>query len=130
MNAIEQAIGQYLAAMPNCPPIAWPNRDFTPNGTYIEFRHAPNERIDNTIDAIGAYQTGLFLLTVVSDKNKFTTASNALASRIMDRFPKGLRIDAGDSGTVMIYAPPSPGSGFPDGAYWRQPVTIPYVTEG
>lgn len=129
MNDIETAVGQHLAGMANCPPIAWPNKDFTPSGTYIEFRHAPNDRIDNTIDGIGAYQMGLVLLTVVSAKDKYTTESNTLAGRIMDRFPKGLRLDAGPA-AVLIYAPASPGTGFPDGAYWRQPITVPYVTEG
>lgn len=130
MNGIEQAVGQHLTTMPDCPPIAWPNKDFTPAGTYIEFRHAPNERIDDTIDAAGAYQTGLFLLTVVSAKDRFTTAGNALAAKIMARFPKGLRLDAGTDGTVLIYAPANPGVPFPDGAYWRQPVTLRYLTEG
>lgn len=130
MNAIEKAIGQHLAGMTDCPPIAWPNKDFTPNGTYIEFRHAPNERIDNTIDAIGAYQRGLFLLTVVTAQDKFTTPANAIAKDIMARFPKGLRLDAGEDGTVLVYDPPSPGTGFPEGAYWRQPITIPYSTAG
>lgn len=130
MNAIEQAIGQHLAGMDDCPPIAWPNKDFTPGGTYIEFRHAPNDRNDNTIDAIGAYQIGLILLTVVSAKNQFTTNANAIAKAVMDRFPKGLRLDAGEDGAVLIYSPPSPGTGFPDGGYWRQPLTVPYLTEG
>lgn len=129
MNGIEKAVGQHLTGMPDCPPVAWPNKDFTPNGTYIEFRHAPNERIDNTIDAVGAYQTGLFLLTVVSEKNKFTTASNAIAKKVADRFAKATRLDAGEDGTVVISAPPSPGTGFPDSGYWRQPITIPYLTE-
>ncbi|RDC66551.1 hypothetical protein HME9302_00002 [Alteripontixanthobacter maritimus] len=88
MNAIEKAIGQHLAGMTNCPPIAWPNKDFTPNGTYIEFRHAPNERRDDTIDAAGAYQIGLVLLTVVSAKDVFTTAANDTAARLWTAFPK------------------------------------------
>lgn len=129
MNAIEQAIGQHLTGMADCPPIAWPNKDFTPSGTYIEFRHAPNDRRDNTIDGVGAYQIGLVLLTVVSTKDKFTTAANNTAKAIMDRFPKGLRLDTGDDGIVLIYNPASPGTGFPDGGYWRQPVVLPYLTE-
>ena len=128
MNAIETAIGQHLTGMTDCPPVAWPNKDFTPSGTYIEFRHAPNERRDDTIDGIGAYQIGLVLLTVVSAKDKFTTTANDVAEAIMARFPKGLRLDAG-SGTVLVNAPVNPGTGFPDGAYWRQPLTLSYLTE-
>lgn len=82
-----------------------------------------------TIDGNGAYQIGMVLLTVVSAKDKFTTATNETAKAIMQRFRKGLRLDAEQDGTVLIYAPPSPGNGFPDGGYWRQPITIPYMTE-
>lgn len=128
LDQLETAVGQRLEGMTDCPPIAWPNQDFTPSGTYIEFRHAPNGRIDETIDAAGARFEGLFVITAVVQSGGFSTAANTLAQAIMDRFPKALRLTAG-SGNVVINAPASPGSGFQDGAYWRQPVIVSYVTE-
>jgi hypothetical protein len=129
LNDIETAVGQHLSAITDVPDIAWPNDDFTPSGPYIEFRHAPNDSIDDTISGGFEYQTGLFLLTVVTKKNDFTTDANTLASKVKAQFPYGLRLSAGD-GTVLINRPTSPGTPFPDGAYWRQPLRISYITEG
>lgn len=127
-NEIETAVGQRLAGMANVPPIAWPNADFTPSGTYIEFRHSPGTRFDDTIDATNPSQTGIFLLTVVTRSGGFNTAANTLAQQIADRFPKALRMTAG-SGKVLITAPSSLAPPFQDGAYWRQPVRVSYLTE-
>lgn len=126
-NDIEHAIGQHLAGMGSTP-ISWPNDDFTPNGTYIEFRHAPGDRFDDTIDATGAIQTGIVLLTAVTRSGAFANEANALAAQIANRFPKALRLDAG-GGTVVITAPASPGTPFQDGAYFRKPVRVFYITE-
>lgn len=129
LNDIETAIGKHLADMTDCPPIAWPNKDFTPAGTYLEFRHAPNERRDDTISGGYAYQIGIALVTVVTARDGFTTEANTIAQKVADRFTKALRLTAG-SGDVLINAPASLGTGFVDGVYWRQPITISYLTEG
>ena len=126
-DQIETAVGQHLRGMGSTP-IAWPNQNYTPTGTYIEFRHSPGDRFDDTIDAAGAIQTGIFLLTVVVKAGGFATAANALAQQIADRFPKALRLAAG-GGNVVIYAPSALGTPFQDGAYWRQPVRVFYITE-
>lgn len=128
LNEIETAMGQHLEGMDDCPPIAWPNKDFTPSGDYLEFRHAPNERRDDVISGGYAYQIGIALITVVTAKDAFSTTANGLAQDIMDRFPKALRLSAG-TGNVVIYSPANPGSGFVDGVNWRQPITIQYLTE-
>ena len=128
-NDIEQSVGQHLEGMIDCPPIAWPNADFTPTGApYIEFRHAPNDRVDPVIDGGYEYQIGLFLLTVVVPSGGFAGTANTLAQDIANRFPKALRLPAG-AGNVVISAPSSLANGFQDGAYWRQPVRVPYITE-
>lgn len=128
---IEQALGQRLSTMAGVPAIAWPNQDFKPpaSGTYIEFRHVPGERIDDTVAGGYPYQTGIVLLTVVTKAGGFNTAANTLAQSIANRFPKALRLAAG-GGFVLMYAPAALGTGFQDGAYWRQPVSIRYLTEG
>ena len=128
---IETAIGQHLTGMASVPAIAWPNQDFTPptSGTYIEFRHVPGDRVDDTGSGGNPYQLGIVLLTVVIKSGGFNTAANTLAQAIADRFPKALRLVAG-GGFVLMYAPAALGTGFQDGAYWRQPVSIRYITEG
>lgn len=127
-NDIENAIGQHLAGM-GATPIAYPNQDFTPNGTYIEFRHVPGERVDPVISGGFAYQTGIVLLTAVTPSGNFATEANTLAAQIADRFPKALRLPTG-VGTVVISAPANPGTPFQDGAYFRKPVSVRYITEG
>jgi len=129
-DQIETALGQRLAEMTDCPPIAWPNKSFTPSGVpYIEFRHAPVDRRDEVIGGGFPYQIGLVLMTVVVPSGAFTGTANSIAQDIANRFPKALRMSTG-SGNVVINAPASLASGFQDGAYWRQPVRISYITEG
>lgn len=127
-DEIETLVGQHLAAMDDVPPIAWPNAKFIVDGTYIEFRHAPIEQIDETISGGYAYHSGLFLITVVTEAGKHNTEANTLAQAISNHFPKALRISS-DNGNVLITSPPSLGSGFQDGVFWRQPVRISYITE-
>jgi hypothetical protein len=128
-DEIETAIGQHLEAMDDCPPIAWPNQDFTPSGTYIEFRHVPSDRVDDTGSGGYPYQLGIVLLTVVIPAGGFNTAANTIAQAIADRFPKALRLAAG-GGFVLMNGPAALGTPFQDGAYWRQPVSVRYITEG
>ena len=125
---IETALGQHLEAMTDCPPIAWPNKDYEPNGLYVEFTHSPTTAIDDTIDCVGPYYIGLVLITVIAPLDGFTTQSLEVAHAIATRFPKGLRLDAGD-GKVLVNAAPSLVPAFKDGVNWRQPVRIAYITE-
>jgi hypothetical protein len=126
---IEQAIGEHLATMPGVPPIAWPNRDFPPGDTFVEFRHVPGERVDDVIAGGYPYQTGIVLVTVVTEAGKFNTEANEVSQAIADRFPKALRLASG-GGNVVLNAPSSPGTPFQDKAYWRQPIRVSYITEG
>jgi len=127
---IENALGQRLSGMSGVPAIAWPNRKFTPGADpYLEFRHTPNGSFNPDTAGGVPYHIGLVLVTVVAPAGNFTTSANTLAQAVADRFPKGLRLTAG-SGKVLINAPSSLASPFQDGAYWRQPVRISYITEG
>lgn len=127
---IETALGLQLRdVLGNGIAIAWPNQDFTPTGEYVEFRHSPSAVTDETTSGNYAYQTGLMLATVITPAGNFSTRANELAQLIAGGFRKGLRLSAG-AGTVLINAPASPAPAFPDGAYFRLPVRISYLTEG
>ncbi len=127
-DEIETAVGQRLAAMTDVPDIAWPNRAFDPGEKYIEFRHSPTSRPDDVLTGGYEFQTGIFLLTAVTKAGEYSGEANGIAQDIADHFPKALRLTAGD-GEVVITAPPSPATPFQDGAYWRQPVRVFYITE-
>jgi hypothetical protein len=130
-NAIETAFGQRLASLANVPAIAWQNADFDPLVAlpYLEFVHAPVARVDEVIDGGFARQIGIVLITVVSERGKFTTGANALAESIADYFPKALRLPLSSGGNAVINAPAEVVQGFTDGVYWRVPVRVSYVTE-
>lgn len=125
---IEQVIGQHLSGMAGVPDIAWPNKDYDGAVPYIEFRHVPVERVDPVISGGFAYMSGIVLLTVVVARDGFTSAAWDIVQDISDRFPKALRL-AGSTGTVVINRPAVPGTGFVDGTYWRQPISVSYITE-
>ena len=128
---IENALGQRLAS--TCPQykIAWPNRTFDPAQPgalpYLEFRHVPGERDDLSFDASYTFQTGIALVTVVTDRGNFSHQANTIAQSVADTFPYGLRMPVGDE-VVLITKPSDFGTGFVDGVYFRQPVRIFYRT--
>lgn len=129
-DQIMVALGQRLETMPGCPPIAWENADAPGVPPYLEFRMSPAEAVTPALDGSGhTINSGICLVTVVTERGKFATAANALAQSIAARFPKSLRLTAG-SGNVVISRASSPASGFTDGTYWRVPVRIYYTTEG
>lgn len=127
-GAIEDAFEARLLTLPDVPPIAWPNKDFTPSGTYLEFRISPNDVLDPVISGGYEYEIGIALVTVVTPANEFSKESNTIAQAIKAHFPKGLRLTSVGT-TVVINAPVSRGTPFPDGTYFRQPLRISYITE-
>lgn len=131
-DAIETALGQRLAALPNVPPIAWPNANYDPKATgavpYVEFVHSPVQRLDDTIDASDERQEGLALMTVVIARGQFTGPANALADAIAAHFPNGLRLPLSTGDDVMMAKPTDVIQGFTDGIYWRVPVRVTYRT--
>jgi|GEM_PF-2170926 len=128
LNEIETAFGQHLLKIEDAPEIAWPNKDFTPSGTYIEFRHLPNEAVDDTVTGGMEFQLGLVLMSVVTKSHEYTTEANTIAQAVKKQFPKGLRL-SGLNGSLVINRPVSFGTSFQDGAYFRIPVTASYITE-
>lgn len=129
-NDIEEALGRHLAAMTNCPPIAWENRVSGHDSPYLTARRIPTARIDDTLDCIGAYESGIYLVTIIADGGGFTTEANTIAQQVADHFPKGLRLPAGAGNLVMNRAP-EPVPGFHDKAkHWCVPVRFYYQTEG
>jgi hypothetical protein len=130
LDELETALGQQVDAIADGTPIAWPNRDYDPaDGVpYIEFRHSPVSVDDPTGNGEYEYQRGLLLLTVVTERGKYSGEANGIAQALREGFRKSLRLSAG-SGNVVINAPPSFGSPFVDGVYWRQPLVVSYITE-
>jgi len=128
LQEIETALGTRLTGISPAPRIAWPNKDAAPALPYLEFRHVPVSIEDITLDNTGKRQLGLVLVTVVTQKDKFTTEANGLVAAVQARFLRSSRITAG-AGAIVVTKHPEPVAPFQDGVYWRQPVRITYETE-
>jgi len=139
LDEIETALGQRLAAMTNCPPIAWGNKTPPwdhPNSTqpkpktYLRTLHNPVSRIQPVVDCdYPEDKTGIWLVTVVAESDKFTTEANGIAEAIAQQFREGTRLSAG-SGNVLIERA-EPVAGLHDEANnWTVPVRMTYKTEG
>lgn len=128
LNEIETALGQRLATMEDCPPIVWPNRASDPAHPYLSVQHVPVDRQGLGLAGDAVRITGYIVVTVIGPIDAFTTEANRIANAVMERFPAGLRIPAGN-GRVAITRPPAPQPAFRDGPDWRQPLRITYSAE-
>lgn len=127
---IETALGQAMESVPGVDRVAWPNRVTDPARPFVMFQHVPTAWTDNTLEARTPRAEGYVTVTVVTQANIFSTPANGLADAILAAFPMGRRIDAGEGVTVLINRPARPMMGMMDGADWRQPIQIDYITEG
>lgn len=122
---ILNALGQRLAGMTDCPQIVWENKSTVPASLpYLTAAVVPGVTADRSLSGGAEWSDGTFVVVVVSELNKFTTAANILAANIKARFPYGLRPTAG----LIIPAPPRVVKGYPTDADWRVPVQIPWKT--
>jgi hypothetical protein len=128
LDEIETALGQRLATMTACPPIAWPNKDVNPARPFLFVQHVPTPRAARQLQGSGYIGGGALMVTIVTARDKFATQANTIAQSVIDRFPQGLRLSAGN-GTVLIHKPAEPMPAFQDGPDWRQPVRIAYRLE-
>lgn len=132
IKQISTALGQHLEGMTDCPPVAWPNK--TPKDDplplpYLRFRHDPVSRSNASLAKdIPADQTGLALVTVVSQSDTFANEAEGLAEDIAQRFTEGTRIAAGSGQVLISRSEPVPGFADPRGN-WNVPVRIRYRTE-
>ena len=128
VNDLEKAIGQRLLTISPAPNVAWPNKDYSGAVPYVEFRHVPNGILNETIDGSFSRMQGIFLLTVVTERDKFTADANTIAWSIVDAFTIGLRLPTDGGGGVVVSQSTDLAPGFVDGIYWRQPVRVFYTT--
>lgn len=123
---VSQALGEHLAGMTDCPPIAWENRDFTPERPYLVVQMVRVSRRSPDLNGSGGtYARGYMQVTVVSDVDVWANAAERLADAIAARFPKALRLTAA-GGKVTITDAADVKQGFRDGPNWRLAVQVPY----
>lgn len=128
LELIETALGQHLAGMAAAPPIAWPNKDANPARPFLAFDHMPGPRTDPTLDGTGETVTGQVHIGIVVQEDDFTTAANALADSVMQRFAYKTRVTVA-GGVILVTKPPEALPGYRDGPDYRQPVRVDYTVQ-
>jgi hypothetical protein len=115
--------------MPAVPTIAWPDQDADPARPFLEFRHFPVLVSDTDIAGGGEVWRGQVLINVVAARGDLAKAARTIAEQVRARFAFPLRLPVTGGGTVLVRKPPEVRAGIPDGADWRLPVVIDYITE-
>lgn len=127
-RAISDALKLRLDQLAVSPPlgVAWPNRDFTPDGSdwlQVSIERAENARLSHG----GATRfSGVLALVLCTALNRGSGEAESLADIIAAHFPVDLRLPVAGGGSVRVTTRPSVRSGYRDGAYWRTPILIPF----
>ena len=108
-------------------PIVWENKVAQPERPYLSVEMVRTGRTDDTLDGTNTRHTGFMQVTVVSDRNKFTSDALAIADDVAAQFPYGLRLPI-PGGEVVIIRPPLTQQSYQDKADLRTPVRIDYET--
>lgn len=123
---ISGALGAYLESMTNVFPIAWENRNFTPDeDPYLVVEVVRVSKVDDTLNGEGSIHRGFLQVTVVGLLDKWAHPNERQADLIVAQFPKGLKLTI-SGGQITINKPSFVGQGYRDAADWRLPVKINY----
>lgn len=118
-DAIQTAIGQRLAAMPDCPTVVWPKKTTPPPARpYLVMQIASRSDDDPTLAGDTPVSEGRAVIVCVADLGGFTTAADALAGRVRDHFLGQRRI----GGVTVLRAQAL--AGYPTDTDWRVPVAV------
>ncbi len=123
-SEILNALGQHLTGMPDCPPVIWPNKkqDPLPAKPYLVLQMASRRRVDPTLNGTSGNWVGTLSITVVWEKNTYSTQPDDLAENIRARFEKAV-----NAGGVRIFHSEAL-VGFPTDTDFRVPVSIDWTT--
>lgn len=122
---ISIALAARLGDMFPLPTIAWENKVVTLDKPYLYPQVVRGPRTGPSVEGNVAVSDGQYLVTVVSERDKFTVAAENLADDVAEHFPMGLVLPV-EGGQITIMQPPEILPGFPDDVSWRIPVRIRY----
>jgi hypothetical protein len=107
--------------------IVWDNAEYpsalqTP---FVLFGLVPVSTTDTTLTGGGEIKTGFASIHIMARINTYARESRELAQRIKEVYPYTLRLPI-EGGDVTIHKPCEVMQGYPDGPYYRTPITVPY----
>lgn len=122
-TTLQNALNARLAALPDLPAVAWPNVPYTPqNGTeYLRPTLLPANNAPATLawaeEMTGVYQVDVFMPDAIKGPAAALTRAEEIAAHFRASDIAGLRVRS-----ITV------GTGQPDGAFYRVPVSIVYRT--
>jgi hypothetical protein len=118
-NDIQAALDTHLNDMDSTP-IAWPNIEYKPTGTYLRPSFLPGETVQASMGDNGKDETNaLYQVDVVSKRN---TGRNTTPDTIADHFKRGTILQ--HNGLKLRVRGVSIGPSIIDGDWYFVPVTV------
>lgn len=111
-------------------PIAVENVEFSPpaDGKYCEMHLLPAAPVDAVLGAEWHFEVGIAQITLVYPGGKGTGAGEAKAEEIRNLFFRGLTLIE-DGIQVEVTRTPAQAKGFPDGVFWRIPISVSWQAQ-
>lgn len=123
------ALSTHLLTLSDVLPLAFENRKLPNTRPYMIEENMPLPTIGFGLANTGTKSlSGQYKITIVWDTNKYSHKAQAEGDRIIEHFPRGLRLDLQGGGTVLVSQEPYPIKAYPDGSDWRLPIVVPYKT--
>ena len=120
LSALETKLSNFATAQGY--EVAWPDIQFSPNGSYLESFILPAETGQGGL-SVGSYQEfeGIYQINVVTRKGNGTADSRAMVDAVLAEFSKGSM-----AGTLQIQKSWASGSFDRDESYFVVPVSVRY----
>jgi hypothetical protein len=116
---------------PTMPPIAWPNKPFTPvvGSPYLRATMMPAEplTIASFVQGENRY-SGIMQVDVFVPDGDGTKRATTIADIVGNHFKRGLTV-AAQTFSILIRRPPYMLSPYKDGAWWGIPVRVYYIAD-
>lgn len=124
-NTIDATLEQHLLALPDAPPIAWEDVAYTPatGKAYLQVNQLRNKPIEHGLALDVREDRGILQVTVVHPAGQGKVDAVSLAQKVAEHFHIGLVLELG-SHYLFLDAHPAIASGYPDGGWYRVPVSI------
>lgn len=115
-----------VTTMPSLPPVAWPNIEYSPNGTtlYLQPNILPVDTAQASLGTDGKDLTiGIFQIDVVAPAG---TGRSTMPDIVADHFARGTTLSYNN--TIVKVRTVSIAPAMLEGSWYRVPVTINYFT--
>lgn len=124
-NLIDAALEQHLLTLPGAPSIAWEDVAFKPvtGQAYLQVNQLRNAPVDDSLTSDMRRDRGILQVTVAHPAGGGKASALNVAHAVAQHFSYGLELPIAGA-IVLIDSHPSIASGYPDGGWYRIPVSV------